>query len=169
MAKKSKDRISEETANAYHEAGHAVVSVKQKLLFKRVTIVADEGSVGCTQLELWGDFRPEAQADLRTRDRLQRYVSSVLAGPAAEERLLGKNSYDGAGAEDDWREAFEQALRAYGSPRQAKAYLELLYIVEQERMREPSAWAAVRAVAKELLKQKTLTAKQVRALVDQSM
>lgn len=84
----------ERKMTAYHEAGHAVVSVYVKDMdpVYRVSIVARGGSLGHTS------FPPERDRYNETKTRLMSIISTMLGGRAAEEIVYGELT---VGAADD--------------------------------------------------------------------
>jgi hypothetical protein len=90
---------------AYHEAGHAVAACELGIAFTRVSIVADDTSLGRLS------FRdPVRRSDVHhvdrfRRDLFERYIIVGLAG--AESTRLVEGDYDALlSAQHDYRDAF---------------------------------------------------------------
>lgn len=80
---------------AFHEAGHAVISLKLGIPVRRATIVpADDGSLGhvlSSGSPKW--FKPDRQCDARTKRYLRKRVITLMAGCIAEKRRAGRHSH----------------------------------------------------------------------------
>jgi cell division protease FtsH len=100
----------EKKLTAYHEAGHALVSVfvPEMDAVSRVSIVARGGSLGHTS------FPPERDRYNESKTRLESIISTMLGGRSAEELVFNEMS---VGASDDINKATGLARRmvtAYG-------------------------------------------------------
>jgi hypothetical protein len=155
---------------AYHEAGHAVAAVLMDVPFRRVTIVPDETFAGRVDL---GKVEPPAHVDpfnenwdvKAARQYWAARICGALAGPLAETLYTKCWQQQSVSDEDtDEAKAWEIADYFY-TPAKADRWVNRLRFKTLERLRMPDVQAAVDAVARELLRRKTLTAAKVRALV----
>ncbi len=168
---------------AYHEAGHAVVACLMGIPFTSVTVApgpvpVDEfrrSTAGHINLKAtWPDWAiPDHPAfdPKRTRRFAARNVSMTVAGSLAETLYtrcwqqspgLGQE-----GAGDDEFMAFEVALtcNVARTPKGMHRWVDRLRFSTLETLRLPYVWAAVDAVARKLVKRKTLNSAQVHKLV----
>lgn len=152
-------------ATAYHEAGHAVVSVLTRHTVKKATIVSDGETLGEVFNSGWP---PSIIADCETgacesksRRWLFREMIIKHAGMIAEARGTGGMTEDVVewGGSDS-SELADYVLRAFSDPQekvdQAKQ--------ETEKLLD-AHWEAVEAIAAALLEHRTLSGKRVRAIV----
>ncbi len=155
----------DETISAYHEAGHAVVAYA---LGGRVESVS-----------LWSeadDFLPERFGDCRVNwgpvlssgtRQLQSELLTVMAGPIAEMIYRGERIEPSQYL--PWQMDWLHALRCISSLTKSRnAQLSLLQgaMCELEgRLREDRCWAAISAVADELLAHEQLDEEQLSELL----
>ncbi|MEM1062722.1 MAG: hypothetical protein AAGJ97_10405 [Planctomycetota bacterium] len=152
-------------ATAYHEAGHAVMTVRLGGEVVSVTVDPDR------------DDGPRRTGDLTTRWRraapdraaaVERDVLVALAGPVAEMHYTGEAFHPATVAawSADWATADAVAAAEFPARAKRTAYLErvtreLYAVFGQERL-----WQAVAGVADELLAHETLEDDEVRAVVE---
>lgn len=138
---------------AYHEAGHAVVAhyLGIRLGRKGISLVAEQ----C--------FFPRHTDN----DTIGNCVRVALAGAEAQRRLHPKIDVELWEDETDREEVSEALQVAYPNrwSLQIKAWERLRYQVEA-LLKEPEVWAAVKAVARELLRQGRLTPAQARKIIE---
>jgi hypothetical protein len=152
-----------DTLTAFHEAGHATVSLLYGELPDRVTIRADSDSDGHTAL-LGVEARSILEAAIRgrtrkDRDRVMRYLVGVAAGPAAQARYMrrgGRVNFDNpntwslfGGSQDYKRLEFFVAGKARGLE---DVTAEGVAAEAQDLLEQPGIWAAVEQVAGDLLR-----------------
>jgi hypothetical protein len=139
----------DETA-AYHEAGHAFAAVVLGARVLSVTITPDRDDgperFGDTQIE-WD------HAALDERTVQQRLVLVALAGPVAEMIYTGEPYHPGFVPEwaADWKLAWEAAAPLFADERQRLTLVEQAASEMHARLKEDENWAAVAAIADELL------------------
>lgn len=153
-----------------HEAGHGTFAVLMDVPFRRVTILPDETFAGRMDL---GKVEPPAHVDpfnenwdvKAARQYWAARICGALAGPLAETLYTKCWQQQSVSDEDtDEAKAWEIADYFY-TPAKADRWVNRLRFKTLERLRMPDVQAAVDAVARELLRRKTLTAAKVRALV----
>jgi hypothetical protein len=155
---------------AYHEAGHAVVAAMLGIPFQRVTIRPNTVYAGRVTLAP-GDppehvcpWNPDW--DVRQARRYwKRHICGLLAGALAE--TLHTRCWQQQPVEDestDESKALEIA-DYFDPPSKAQAWVNRLRFQTLETLRAPQVWAAVDAVAQELVRAKDLDGADVLALV----
>ena len=90
-----------------------------------------------------------------------------LAGPVAEMIYSGDPYHPGLVAEwpTDWRQAWEAAMPLHPNERKRLQYLEQTSIQLYHRLKEDDLWAALAALADNLLAHETLEGEQVEEIV----
>lgn len=144
-------------ATAYHEAGHAVIALALDRPIHKVTIQPDRDHLGWCKFDK-GVFRP-------SEDWVEREVLIALAGMAAEARYTG--SYCEHGASRDLRFARKLLAGRAGDRRAERLERRLLAKVES-LLADDDVWAAVEAIAAELLKSGTISGRAARHLYNQA-
>lgn len=136
--------------SAYHEAGHAFVAVLLGARVRSVTITPDRDDgperFGDTQIE-WD------RAAFDEKTLRERIVLVSLAGPAAEMIHSGEPYHPGFVAEwaSDWKLAWDGAAELIPDERKRLAFLEQATKEMYTRLQRNDNWAALAAVADELL------------------
>ena len=145
---------SDEVLTAYHEAGHAVIAY------------ALGGTVHSVQLGGESDdWLPERFGDCRihwegvshrqslARRQRQREVLTILAGPVAEMIYSGQSYHPAhfGPAKGDWDLAWTLVAPILPSVPQRTRYLEEITLELHRRMQSDDLWAAISAVADELM------------------
>ena len=149
---------------AYHEAGHALMAVLLGGKVKHVTIEPDDDDGparhGDTQV-LW------RRSGISDKEFAKMAVQVSLAGPVAEMIYSGDPYHPGLVAEwaADWREAWKVAVPLHADERQRLDYLERVSIQLYHRLKEDELWAALAALADNLLAHETLEGEQVEEIV----
>lgn len=141
----------EETLTAYHEAGHAVIAYALGATIESVQLggEADEWLP-----ERFGECRISwGRVDATSNWQLQREVLSVLAGPVAEMIYRGETPHPASFGpwQHDWKFAWTLSAELVRDPARRSQVLEGLIVWLHNRMRTDQCWAAVAAVADEIL------------------
>ena len=155
---------------AYHEAGHAVMHVLEHIAFKHATIEPDEeaGSSGHVHGSASPkSFQPEWDNSVRTRLRVESLVRVDLAGQVAEQTFRGRRSWK-QGSQHDLRHTVDMLCYLSADSEILDACLHLLFLQTRNILRHPWNWAKLEAVASALLKDKTLTAREVRRIMKEA-
>jgi hypothetical protein len=152
-----------DTLTAFHESGHATVSLLYGELPDRVTIRADGDSDGHTAL-LGVEARAILEAAVRGRTRKDRnrvmsYLVGVAAGPAAQARHMRRGvrvNFDNVdtwatfgGSKDFKQLAFFVAGKARGLENVTG---ESVMAEAQDLLDQPGVWASVTHVAEDLMR-----------------
>ncbi len=151
---------------AYHEAGHALMALLLGGKVKHVTIEPDDDDgparQGDTQV-LW------RRAGTSEKEFAKKVVQVSLAGPVAEMIYSGDPYHPGLVAEwaADWREAWAAAIPLFPGERQRLEYLEQISIQLYHRLKEDELWAALAALADNLLAHETLDEEQIGEIVEE--
>ncbi|HET8541286.1 MAG TPA: hypothetical protein VFL83_15530 [Anaeromyxobacter sp.] len=152
---------------AYHEAGHVLVALLEGFRVKRVTI-SRHGPIGgaCE----YGLAVPRRASRRALRGVVGATAAVALAGSAAQERegfargLVAPDPRTGApsplfaaGSEGDERIATRFARRLHPRAQARRAFLGRVRTQVERVLDDPSAWSAVRRLARALLRDGTLT------------
>lgn len=149
---------------AYHEAGHAVVSLEVGRPVKSVELL----DLDPDRLGVMTPYRsPAYWSGLVAGDvpDLWKVVPSVMisfAGQLAEKMRTGRFSRVGAGADDDW--IFSLCGSAAGDHEEQRLMISWLAARTTGMLKTPMVWLKVRLVAAELLEHKKLDSKALRRL-----
>ena len=166
---------------AVHEAGHAVAHIKLRMPMKSVSIVPDKetngrvipGNYRAMQFQYFketpsGEFVARTEADIleiasrRLKRRVQRDIKMCFAGLAAQRLFFPDSDWELAGQDD-----YAEAVRLFneggleGGPNDCM----VKYIHRADKLVFKYAYE-IAVVAEELLEYRTLSAKQVRTLVN---
>lgn len=150
-------------ATAYHEAGHAVMAFALGRKIHKVTIIAGRTPFGIAKL---GACELQKGRHKPRRDAFEDEVLILLAGMVAEARYTG--SYCQKGAREDLK-LVESLLcnRANSQKQHEKLHRRLLG--KTEHFLEDDVLAnAVKRVADELIRRKTISGRTVRHLFEES-
>ena len=161
---------------SHHEAGHAVVACLFNIPLFAVTVApgprdSSGGRVmGNVQLVLkipkWANpWLPEFDHK-RGRQYIARNICMTLAGVLAEtlHTRCWQQTAEHEGTDDESL-AHAVALPLHSTPKATRNWVNRLRFQTLETLRAPDVWAAVDAVARELVQRNTLTGAEVRALV----
>lgn len=161
--------MEREQETAYHEAGHVVAHHVLGLPFEYVTIVPDEDSEGHI---IDADYEPgELGASMEENDYQYSEMVILCASVGAEKHLTSETStleeIEGAIAQED---PDHDALRCYARSIAGTGDLdrqERLQVcaLEDARRLVTHYWADVETIANALLRRKTLSSEEVRALL----
>lgn len=157
-----KCRLTPEESTAYHEAGHAVLTVFLGLSFQKVTIVPEGDSLG-HQLDRKYSKRfleaLDASLSPYMLDRLEKIIKVLIAGGIAQRIASGRSNH--VGSRSDWDKAVILTSRIYeiSSP-ELPVYLRLKRM-EAERMVQ-FRWKEIQTIKDALLCQKTMSSREVR-------
>ncbi|MDG2383137.1 MAG: hypothetical protein P8N76_15825 [Pirellulaceae bacterium] len=149
---------------AYHEAGHAFLATYVGAQVHSVTIAPD-----------WDDG-PERFGDTQIgwhRDRFssseirQNSIRVALAGPVAEMLYRGEPLHPGFVPEwsNDWVVAWEAAAAILGDEQRRLTHLEGVVVELYRFLDQTLHWAALAAIADNLLAHDTLESEQVREIL----
>lgn len=151
----------EETLTAYHEAGHAVVGFA---LGARIESVQLGGEADDFLPERFGDCMVNwGPVDPNCDWQRQREIMTILAGPVAEMIYRGEKLHPATFGpwQDDWRLAMQIASSLFRSALERTRMLELATAQMHKHMNSTLCWAAIAAVADELLAHEFLEEKQL--------
>lgn len=146
---------SHDPATAYHEAGHAVISLALGRPVHRVSVLPNRERLGQCEF-LKGVTRP-------SEDWLEREILIALAGLAAEARHTG--TYGWEEADRDLRYVRRLVLHRT-SERQAGRYERRMLAKVEHLLAEEPHWQAVELIAAELLKLGVISGRAARHLFE---
>lgn len=157
---------SQSSLTAHHEAGHAVAAYLLGRAFTRVSIEANEETVGRCSFRAPGEwFRPHERLDTRTRARLEERIIISLAGPHAEAMFSGRFD-DDAAAEDIARASELADYMSNNDPDESQAYLEWLGYRTRRLTEREVFWPAVDALAHGLLGAGEIPYRRARLIIE---
>ena len=152
-----------EEALAYHVAGHAVAAYILRQRFSKVSIVDDADNLG--HLAHGGPhskgFHPEWDDSPRTRTQAEKEIMVYFAGAAAEKILTGTDPIESS----DLTVAVGLTFALTASLEETLAYLRWLQVRTKELLAVPHHWAAVGALAQELLARGEVSYRKARRVI----
>jgi hypothetical protein len=172
-------------STAYHEAGHAVVAQELGLGVRSVSIVPDEETAGCCTHPKTHKFTRKVNEaggyehlDGWTRRRAEGSIMILWAGTLAQQIYLDAHQEEvneGFGvmeingethitSHSDADQIIDLTSALMPDPNEHGAYQEWLRIRTRNMLRHDLVWAAVEAVARELLAKDKLSGKEVSAI-----
>ncbi|QEG43220.1 ATP-dependent metallopeptidase FtsH/Yme1/Tma family protein [Roseimaritima ulvae] len=154
-----------ETLTAYHEAGHVIMAACLGADVQSVTIEPDHDDGPAR----YGDTRARWPLGFPARELRRREIFVLLAGPVAEMIYRGEPLHPGFVPEwaDDWRQAWALAEPLYRDPPARLKQLERLTRELYQMLRDDRRWAAIAALADELLAHETLDEEMIADVVAQ--
>jgi hypothetical protein len=154
-------------AAAYHEAGHAVAHVAFRVPFRKAMLVPSDDYLGGVGYKIGRKLIDGFETGYPTpsqRDRLERQVICLLAGPLVERNFIGRRN--NRGASSDRSTAADLLLYlAGGSSNEVVPYARWLEARARDTLLSGVFWPAVQSVANALLERKMLDAAELRELV----
>ena len=161
---KLSNRKRQESAIAYHEAGHAVACRFMGVKVKSATIVPKKDEYqGCVQHEsMFRGLRPDIELSGRARLQIERNIIISLAGAAAQRRH-NKKSWRSYHSSSDFRSAANLASHVCDSKANINAFLRWLEVRTDELI--AAQWPAVHRIAEVLLERKTVPGDEIVALI----
>ena len=151
----------EETLTAYHEAGHAVIGFA---LGAEIEAVQLGGEFDDELPNRFGECLVNwGPVDASCNWQRQRELLTILAGPVAEMIYRGEPLHPAHFGpwKDDLRQAWEHCAPFVADAERRTRLLEQLIRELYQRMNTDECWAAVAAVADELLAHELLDAEQL--------
>ena len=151
----------EETYTAYHEAGHAVIGF---VLGGQIDSVGLYAQADDWLPERLGDCHVNwGRVDANCDWQVQREVLTILAGPVAEMIYRGERLHPATFApwRHDWQWAWRQGERLISDSSRRLQLLESILVWLHHHMRDDLCWAAIAAVADELLAHEYLEGEQL--------
>ena len=155
----------DETLTAYHEAGHVVVGY---LLGARIDEVRLGSMIEDCLPNHFGDCLISwGRVDPKCEWQTQCEVLTMLAGPVAEMTYRGERYHPALFGpwRTDWQQAVERTSDIFLDPREQTKFLELLVMQLIQRMSDDRYWAAVAAVADELVAHESLSHEDIETTV----
>ncbi len=165
---KQRPRNRERERTAYHEAGHAVIDHTHGITVKRVSIIADDESLGRVhdKVPRWMreiDYNMTPYREIK----VHQHIMANLAGAAAVAIYANYGTWRGAGT--DLQTATAMADCVTSGPEETNALLGWLWIRTRRTLVSPPTWTWVEAVATALLAHHELTGEQFRSLLTEVM
>jgi hypothetical protein len=149
---------------AYHEAGHAVVAFVLHRRFTHVSIIPDDTNLGHVRTpKLPPAFQPDSDYSGATRKLCEKEAMVSLGGPIAERVKIGRTMWKGA--DSDVKHAFDMCIYHCGNDVETNAYLNWLMERTKSVLSFGRQWAAVEALAQELVVRKYIGERLARKIV----
>lgn len=149
---------------AYHEAGHAFTAIHLGGRVDFVTIAPDRDDGPRRDGEVQVAWRTSR---MTPKEFQHKRVLVALAGPAAEMIYRGETPHPATLSEwsADWQEAWRAASKIHPPEPLRLAFLEQATTELVRMLRRDHFWAAIAALADELLAHETLEAEEIRHVV----
>lgn len=156
---------------AIHESGHGVSAYIMNIPVVRISIDPDEDNLGHTLYrvpeEAYWHALATGEIDMRTRQRAEKRIMSLLAGTMTEMEFFGVEMDDDITDEHDLKMAFALAGYLTGSEAETDAYVDWLTERLTNQMALPQYWTAVEALAAALMKNQGLSGRQMRKVLSE--
>ncbi len=149
---------ADQSATAFHEAGHAVVALLHGRPVGKVSILPNRQRLGHCEVRK-GSFGPK-------QDTLETEMLILLGGPAAEARHSGE--YCWRAAAQDLRDVRKLALLRAGSDRKAERLERRLLDKIENLLDRDEVWRAVEMIANELLQRTEISGRAARHFFDEA-
>jgi hypothetical protein len=153
---------------AHHEAGHAVIYHLNGGTIKRLSIDRADARRGAEMAPQRPTVVPaaaDASGGDDTKTRLENTVAVLVAGDAAGTLFGTPEPLVTAGSRVDHEQALRAAAEAGVIPEDARAMIDAAWERARERLRQPENWRLVESLAQALLKDRTLDAARIDALL----
>jgi len=145
--------LSDDDITAYHESGHAVVGIYLGGTVTSMSLRPESTIDWDDEFPRYGDTIIAWPRNASPKKHAIREINAALAGPISETIYTGDDPAEMINAETvgDWHTASQHAMTLYSS--QEKAARHLANAIEElnSLLRDESIWAAVAALADELL------------------
>jgi hypothetical protein len=162
-------RSSSLVSTAYHEAGHAVMAYFEDIRNKGASIEPEGDATGICRLKnILFNINPKKDGTLRMRDKIERLARVKLAGPIAQ-RLFSPAHYRHFHGQEDRQGAIDLLSYLADSKEELEAYLKLLHIQVITKIESPVVWKAIKTVANHLLKTTSLSGRELKKVIVQSI
>ena len=151
-------------STAYHEAGHAVVTIAHNVRVHSVSIIPDPDEESLGHIKHSNPLRGidfEWDNSIRARDRGEKLVEICMAGPIAQKRYNPKG-YRHYNASSDHEEALNVLYKMSGSKEEIEAWWKLLEVRTGALVN--LKWREIEHIAEALLDRHTLTAQEIKHL-----
>jgi len=123
----------------------------------------NDDSLGRVQFSVLTKFRPDLNADRRTEKRIETEIIIFLAGSIAESQIT-RRPWKKCGGGHDFHEAVGLGSYLFNG-KLLGAYIDWLWVLTREMINTPLHRSLIKAVARELLKRKTLSYSRARQIM----
>jgi hypothetical protein len=149
----------QDVATAYHEAGHAAMSLMLRRPIERVSIEPNQVRLGQCKL------RKSVHGPLK--DAVETEILILLGGLGAEARHTG--AYDWDAASEDMRSVRRLLEMRAANDRQMKRTESRLLDKAEHLLDQPGMWTAIERIAAELLRYGSVSGRGVRHIFEQAI
>jgi hypothetical protein len=158
-----KPKTTEIQRTAYHEAGHAVMSVYLRRSFRLVSVIPDKDdeSIGRVLYHKLSNINYE-DIDDKAERQIQRLIMCAMAGPAAENIFSGRNSNIAFG---DMEHIKILVTILISDQEELSLYTRWLWVKTRNIMLMPINQVSTKALAEALLERKSLSSKAARKIM----
>lgn len=152
---------------AYHEAGHAVAAYLVHRRFTEVSIISDpdKNTLGHCSTAWVPTFAPDVDSSPKTRNQVEARIITSLGGPVAENLLTGRTV--SLERSSDIHDALNLSGYVCGDEKEESAYVNWLW--ECTRLLLGRHWAAIQALAQELVKRRRIGERLARKTIREAM
>ena len=159
--------MSDDDVTAYHESGHAVMGIYLGGLVQSMSLMPESSIDWKDEFPRYGDTIIAWPRDASAKKHAIREISAALAGPVSENIYTGDDPVEMINPESvaDWHTASQHAMTLYSSNEKAASYLASVIQELDSILRVESMWAAVAALADELLAHDQLDSDQIHETV----
>jgi hypothetical protein len=150
---------------AYHEAGHAVVSYLVHRRLACVSIIPNP--VGHCEYRNLATFKSHALLTSRLRAQVEKLIMVLLAGAITEHLKTGRIFRKGS--DEDIKQAHDAAMYLIDDDKEAKSFVDWLWEHTGNILSYEPHWAAVEALAQELMERRFIGERLARRIIRSSI
>lgn len=152
-------------AIAFHEAGHAVMTVYCRMGLGTVSIIPANDFQGvCKTMKQPSLSKRDYSLTTKAESRLNHRIMIAVAGDVAQ-RLFSRRRDPSYSTSSDHALSLEMAGRTCGDLEETIALVNYLTISARNILRTPIQWDAVKALAKELLEKNSVSGKRAKEII----
>ncbi len=160
--------MTDEEITAYHESGHAVMAFALGGLVQSISLTPESSFDWDDDVPRHGDtIIAWPTRGISPREHAEREIKTALAGPVCEMIHTGDAWEPGGHQESaaDWHAALQHAMQCNADPEKRSAYLASVLRGLERFFDDANHWAAVGALADELLAHETLATESVHGIL----
>jgi hypothetical protein len=166
---------------AYHEAGHAMyrlgtllrprmVAHLLNLRFSNISIIPKDDYIGVVTrpTNVFQGFQPDIDSESsKSRKRIESEIMLSFAGRITEQLFSGRYTWKDSYQDDN--NAINMASYMTGSEDELNAYTKWIWIRTKNLISNPIYWAAIQALANELIIRKEIKSREARKIIYKAM
>jgi hypothetical protein len=153
-------------STAYHEAGHAIAAYRFGMRLREITIEPEQGSQGSITGEFTAGITRDIEGEVTAETRLhcEQYAIHALAGTEAQRKFNARSLRSHHG-HSDYHNAVDVLSRLCSSPEHEQKYYDAIQERTRAFVHDPVNWRAIDALAKELMRKRTIKGKELREYI----